>query len=246
MMKRILLGSFGLLAIAAQPAAAADMPVKAPVVRSAVAAMPFNWSGCYIGAHAGGGWGDKAWFDDQPPVKFAEHDVSGWLVGGQVGCDIQAGAFVFGIEGQAAWADIDGGAANIFSAAFTSNSRIEFVGTVTGRIGYAWDRMLLYAKGGGAWVHDEHWQIALLANSTELNRGEAKRWGWTAGAGLEWAFAANWSGKIEYNYMDFGRRRVLLSGLDNADIEIDQRLHTVKVGLNYRFAIGPTPVVARY
>ena len=245
-MKSVLQGSIALLALLVGPAIAADMPVKAPVVRSQLPASVFNWSGCYIGVHAGGGWGDKAWFDTQPRVKFAEHDVEGWFAGGQVGCDIQSGAFVFGIEGQAAWADIDGGDSNIFTTAFSSHSRIEFIGTVTGRIGYAWDRVLLYVKGGGAWVRDKHWQIDVLNNGITLASGHANRQGWTVGGGLEWAIAGDWSGKIEYNYVDFGRRSVSLTGLDDFETDIDQRVHSVKVGLNYRFSLGATPVTARY
>jgi outer membrane immunogenic protein len=78
------------------------------------------------------------------------------------------------------------------------------------------------------------------------NGPNAKRQGWTVGAGFEWAFAGNWSGKIEYNYMDFGKRSVLLTGDDDIEPGIDQRLHTLKMGLNYRFAIGAAPVGARY
>ena len=241
----LLAGVVGLAGFTARPSIAADMPVKAPVVRPAIAVASFNWTGCYIGTHAGGGWGQKDWYDTQPPVKFAEHDVNGWLVGGQVGCDIQTGSFVFGIEGQAAWADIDGGGANIFSNFFTSNSTVEFVGTATGRIGYAWDRVLLYVKGGGAWVRDKHWQFDVTDNVV-LNSGKVNRSGWTVGGGFEWAFAANWSGKIEYNYMDFGRHSASLTGLDDIEPNIDQQLHTVKIGLNYRFAVGGAPIAARY
>jgi outer membrane immunogenic protein len=228
--------------LAAGPLMAADMPVKAPIKSPPPVIAPFNWTSCYIGGHVGGGWGDKEWFDNG--VSFALHDVSGWLAGGQIGCDIQTGAVVFGIEGQAAWADISGGAPNILSSAFTSNSRIDSMGTVTGRIGYTWDRMLFYVKGGGAWVYDTHWQIA-VASGTEIERGNKTRQGWTVGGGLEWSMASNWSARIEYSFMDFGTRRVSLAGLDSSETGIKQRLHSVKAGVNYRFDWG-RPGVATY
>lgn len=222
------------------PVLAADIPARRPVMKAPVAAPAYSWSGCYIGAHVGGGWGDKDWFDTG--IRFATHDIDGWLAGGQIGCDVQTGAWVFGIEGQAAWADISGGAPNIFSAAFQSHSSIDFIASVTGRIGYAWDRVLLYAKGGVAWVHDKHWQTADSLGGGVLSSGSKSRDGWTVGGGLEWAFAPNWSTKVEYNFMDLGIKTVSFTGLDDFEADIKQRIHTVKVGLNYRANWGSSVI----
>jgi outer membrane immunogenic protein len=238
------------------PALAADlrMPVKAPVVAPA---PYFNWSGCYIGAHGGGGWGEKRVFDPILAGDLALHDVSGALAGGQVGCDFQTGAFVFGIEGSASWADINGDSLDLLGLGLRAHSQIDFLGTFTGRIGWAWDRTLLYVKGGGA-VADERYRATcstllgaclgtgLLVGDT-LARADETRWGWLVGAGIEWAFMPSWSIKLEYNFMDFGRERVdfALAGGGTAAFDIDQHVHVVKAGINWRFNFGG-PVVASY
>jgi outer membrane immunogenic protein len=245
MNRAVIFGGTLLLALSAQTASAADMLSRVAKAPPMVAAPAFSWTGCYAGVHAGGGWGDKDWYDIGQ--KFAEHNVRGWLAGGQLGCDVQAGSFVFGIEGQGSWAEIKGGADNIFTDAFASHSRIERMLTATGRVGYAWDRALLYIRGGGAWAHEEHWQTSDALNGGVLTRGDSNRRGWLLGAGLEWVFAPNWSVKLEYNYVDFGSDLAQLRGLDSLDTDIDQDLHTVIVGLNYRFATGgKAPVVTKY
>ena len=247
------------------PAVGADlgrMPVKAPFVAPGPA---FSWSGCYIGGHAGGGWGQKSWTD--PAVanfEFARHDVDGALAGGQVGCDIQSGAFVFGVEGSASWADIDGSSLDLLSpgrVTLRDHSSIDFLGTLTGRIGWAFDRSLLYVKSGGAVANDKYRatcdNVVLVGTGctgrvagTQFYAADETRWGWLVGAGFEYAFTPNWSAKIEYNYIDFGRERldfrgpIFASGL-TARFDIEQHLHVVKAGLNYRFNFGG-PLIARY
>jgi outer membrane immunogenic protein len=234
------------------PALGADlrMPVKAPVVAPA---PYFNWSGCYIGVHGGGGFGEKRVVDPILAADFARHDTSGALVGGQVGCDFQSGAFVFGIEGSGSWADISGDSLDLLGLGLRAHSRMDFVGTFTGRIGWAFDRTLLYVKGGGA-VADERYRATCatlvgaclgtgLAVGDTLARADETRWGWLVGGGIEWAFSPNWSAKIEYNYMDFGRERVNFAlapgaGGGTVPFDIDQHVHLVKAGINYRFSLG--------
>jgi outer membrane immunogenic protein len=267
-MKKLTLVLAAATALVSAPALAADlrMPVKAP---AAVAPVPyFNWSGCYIGAHGGGAWGDKRWRD--PAVlggfEFARHDVDGFLAGGQVGCDWQTGAFVFGVEGSASWADLSGSSLDLLSPGgitLRDHSKVDFLGTITGRIGWAWDRTLLYVKGGGAVAHDRFRATCdnvVLAGTactgqpagTLFYSSDDSRWGWTVGAGIEWAFTPNWSAKLEYNYMDFGRERFDFGGgrfaaLGGtvASFDIEQRIHVVKAGINYRFNFGG-PLVASY
>jgi outer membrane immunogenic protein len=244
-------------ALISAPALAADlrMPVKAP---AAYAPAPyFNWSGCYIGVHGGGGWGDKRVIDPVLGVDFARHDISGGLAGGQVGCDFQSGAFVFGIEGSGSWADLSGDSLDLVGVGLRARSQVDFLGTVTGRIGYAFDRTLLYVKGGGAVADDRYRATCVdlvgacfgtgLAVGDTFARADETRWGWLVGAGIEWAFTPNWSAKIEYNYMDFGRERVTFSTVPagTAAFDIDQQVHVVKAGINYRFNFGG-PVVAAY
>jgi outer membrane immunogenic protein len=252
MKSRSLLTSFAtLIALTAAPAMAADMrmPVKAP---PPIAAPVFSWTGCYVGAHGGYGWGTKKWSD--PFGDITEHDIDGWLVGGQLGCNIQNDRWVFGIEGQASWADFDGrsrldpGPAPVAVDYF---SKTDIVGSIALRLGYAVDRTLFYVKGGAAFAHDKHWEEFVTPLFAGTNVSEKHlRWGWMAGGGFEYAFTGNWSGKIEYNYMDFGRKDVqfCLEGGSGScfDYSIKQHIHVVKAGINYRFGGFGGPVVARY
>jgi outer membrane immunogenic protein len=254
-MKKLTLTLTAAAALISVPAAAADlrMPVKAPVV----APVPyFNWTGCYIGVHGGGGWGEKrvrgTGIIVVDGVELARHDIDGGLAGGQIGCDFQTGAFVFGVEGSGSWADISGDSADLLALGLTTRSRIDALGTFTARLGWAWDRTLLYVKGGGAVADDRHRATCatlvgaclgtgLLVGDT-LARADETRWGWLVGAGIEWAFTPSWSIKLEYNYMDFDRERVnfALAGGGTAAFDIDQHVHVVKAGLSWRFNLcGP-------
>jgi outer membrane immunogenic protein len=247
------------LPLAAQ---AADLPVKAPIYKAPPPVAVFSWTGCYIGGHGGWSFGHKQWSD--PAVGgfvFAEHDVDGGMAGGQIGCDYQTGSFVFGIEGSASWADITGDSLDALSPGgntLRDHSKIDFIGTIAGRLGWAWDRTLLYVKGGGAVVNDSFRATCdqavgacagLPIGTTFASSQDNTRWGWLVGAGIEYAFTNNWSAKVEYNYMDFGRDSVTFAGPIFAGpafpFDIDQHVHVVKGAINYRFNWGG-PVVARY
>ena len=221
-MKKLLLATAALMALGvAAPASAADMPVKAappPPV-----APIYNWTGFYIGAHVGGAWSDTDWFYAccatnlliAAPCGLAQggHSGSSWLAGGQVGFNYQVGRFVWGIEADFSATDIKGSNLDVaFPTQEFLHSRTDFIGTVAPRVGVAWDRVLLYAKGGVAWAHDDY-SATLTPNfgplaGFEFQTGDATRWGWMVGVGIEYAFAQNWSVKAEYNYMDFGTERI--------------------------------------
>ncbi len=249
-------------ALVSAPAMAADLgrPIyKAPVI---AAAPYFNWSGCYIGVHGGGGFGQKRWTDPAlGDFEFSRHDVDGAFAGGQIGCDWQAGTWVFGVEGSGSWANITGSGLDILSPGgitLRDRSTINAIGTFTGRIGWAWDRTLLYVKGGGAVVGDRFRTTCEVAVGacfgfpigTTFARADDTRFGWLVGAGIEYAFTPNWSVKLEYNFMDFGRESATFSGPVFAgapfDYNIDQYVHVVKAGINYRFNWGGGGVMAAY
>jgi outer membrane immunogenic protein len=251
-MKKLLLASSALAfagsAFAADLQPAPRMAVKAPVV----AAVPFSWTGCYVGAEAGYGWGTKD-FTDPFAVNFADvgqvvrTNVGGGLVGGQVGCNYQpASNWVLGIEGDIAWANITGSTVDPFFNAKNMSAKTDALAAVTGRVGYTWDRVMLYGKGGGAWARDRYDIVSNLLFPLDYQASET-RFGWTVGAGVEWAFSGNWSAKLEYDYYDFGNRRNNLvnpvAGVIPADIR--QRINVVKVGLNYNFWSSPA-ITARY
>jgi outer membrane immunogenic protein len=237
-MKKILKTGVALAAlVVATPLFAADLGYQPPAYK-AIAAPPvaFSWTGCYIGGHLGGGFGNKRWSDPLlGGFEFASHDVSGWLGGGQVGCNWQYGAWVFGAEADASWADLSGSGPNAERVLITSRSRIDFLATATGRVGYAWDRALFYAKGGAAWAHDKFSDVTAVTGFT-VDTADRTRWGWTVGAGAEYAFAPNWTAKVEYNFMDFGKQTENFAGpLVAFRTDIDQYVHVVKVGVNYKF-----------
>jgi outer membrane immunogenic protein len=244
------------LAAAAVSARAADLPARMPVKAPPPAVALFSWSGCYIGAHAGYGWGGKKWSDDG--VEFTNHDVDGWLAGGQVGCNLQHDRWVFGIEGQASWADIEGSSSSsvdLGNGIFTNTfrSKTDIVGTIAGRIGWTFGQSgqtMLYAKGGLAFAHDKHSVIGTFNGVVQGEGASDKymRWGWMVGGGLEHAFDSRWSVKGEYNYMHLGNKNVTFCNVavptDCDDWRIKQHIHVVKFGINYRFGAGS--VVARY
>jgi len=126
---------------------------------------------------------------------------------------------------------------------------VDALGTVAGRVGIAWDRTLLYGTAGGAWAIDKY-RIVDLSSGGTLATASETRWGWMVGIGLERAFLANWSVKIEYNYVSFGTNRVTLvcspvfCGVPTSVPEdIGQNVSLIKAGINYRFG---GPITAKY
>jgi outer membrane immunogenic protein len=264
-MKRALSLGIAALALAAVsfPAAAADLgarPIgKAPVM--APVAL-YNWSGFYVGGHIGGLWGDKDWTDlTGVPTADGGHDVSGFLAGGQIGFNWQTGNWVFGVEADASWTNAEGdhlsGPAAVLTCfpgavvpgGTTCRTEMNWLGTVTGRVGYAFNNVLVYAKGGFAFANEDYLMFDTATGGGLLfaSTGDETRTGWTVGAGIEYGFTPNWSLKLEYNYMDFGGETVNLVDpvIGTFTKDIDQQIHVVKGGFNYRFNWG-APVVARY
>jgi outer membrane immunogenic protein len=238
-MTRILLAGVALVAFATGPGLAADlparMPTKAPVMAPAVI---HDWTGFYIGGHGGGGWGEKCFAF--VGVGDGCHDVSGWVGGGQLGFNWQAGNFVFGAEFSGSASRLTGSHATLLAPGSTLDTRVDSILLLTGRVGMTWDRLLAFVTGGGAWVHDRHnFSTGLLASSARDDR-----WGWTVGAGLEFALTPNWSVAGQYNYVDLGNRDTGFTGTAGTfNYNIDQQLHLATVRVNYRFG---GPVSARY
>jgi outer membrane immunogenic protein len=228
-MKKLFLASAALVAIAAgSPTFAADLPARMPAYKAPIAApVAFSWTGCYLGAHIGGGFGEKRW--SSGGVEFANHNTDGFIGGGQLGCNYQTGQFVFGVEGDASWADLTGSSIDTLNPTVTTRSKVDFLATATGRAGIAYDRALFYVKGGAAWAHDKFSTDSLGGTFS----ADQTRWGWTVGAGIEYAFAPNWSAKVENNFMDFDKKTV--NGIFAIPVDIDQNIHAVKVGINYKF-----------
>ncbi len=219
-------------------ASAADIPrpvYKAPPA-GVVQAPMYDWTGFYIGGHVGYGWADKTW-QDGFGLASVSHQADGILGGFQGGANYQIGQFVLGVEGDWSWSGIKGGTSALAS---TFNTNVDWTATLTGRVGLAFDRLLVYGKGGAAWAHDRFSTNFYTFPGTEVTD---TRLGWTVGVGVEYAFAPQWTTKLEYNYMDFGRQNVSFS--PGTSTSIDQQIHAVKFGINYKFGF-PGSVIARY
>ncbi|MCO5129413.1 MAG: outer membrane beta-barrel protein [Xanthobacteraceae bacterium] len=223
-MKSFLLGTVALAAIGlALPANAADLAArpytKAPAY---VPAQIYNWTGFYLGGHIGGAFGGN---NNVLAAGFNGNNSDGVFMGGvQIGYDAQfAQNWVFGIEANYSFLDTNSWFAN------------RGLGSVTGRLGYTWGPALLYVKGGYGWADSRY---------TNGFSGSGGRNGYTVGGGLEYMFNQNWSGKIEYQYYDFGTVNYVTPNLVVGGFRNDE--HTVKAGINYRFGWGAPPVVAKY
>jgi len=230
---------------------AADLPVKAP----APFAERFNWTGCYGGIHLGGGFATK---DITDPVQLVQDSFiapgatvgvttinpgpSGVVIGGQIGCDYQfaASSVVIGIEGSASGSTMK---ANKLVAlplsvpdVATVQANTDFLTSVTARVGYAFDNVLLYVKGGGALAGDKYEVSGSFAGAPYDFRGLENRVGWTAGAGVDWAFSQHWSANFEYDYYGFGHGTVNMvdpiTGF-SGPVTIGQHVQVVKAGLNF-------------
>jgi outer membrane immunogenic protein len=246
-MKTILLGgaAFSLLTVSAF-GADLGMPPLSPVPQS------FTWTSCYGGLHAGGGMGQKDMTDTAgvlfPITGFssASLDIAGYMVGGQIGCNYQfASNWVLGIEGAASGGDI-GGKTNFAPPGIpgditTFKETTDFLMSATARVGYTWDRWMLYAKGGVAGAGDKY--SAFDANQTYDFEGLENRIGWTAGAGIEWALWQDWSVRLEYDYYGFGTRSVtFIDNTFNAGFSgpenIKQDIQVITLGVNFHAFAG--------
>ena len=244
-MKKFLLTGVALAALSGS-ALAADLPARrgVPVKAPEPVVYGYNWSGFYIGAHGGGGWSEKCF--TFVAANDGCHDGDGFLAGGQVGFNYQASQFVFGVEFSGSWADITGDHRSLLAPADTYRSEINSILMLTGRVGLAFDRMLLYVTGGGAWAHDKFEYTDATGLVTGTSTAKKSRTGWTVGAGIEYGIAPNWSIAAQYNFVDFGDKDVAFTGAGgNFTDSVDQQVHLATVRLNYRFG-GGGPVVARY
>jgi outer membrane immunogenic protein len=242
-MKKLLLITASLVAIsAAAPASAADLAArpytKAPPMMAAI----YDWSGFYIGINGGGATSRNSW-DLVGGGAEGHHDSTGGTVGGQIGYRWQTGPVVFGVEAQGNWADFKGDNVSLQFAPDRNRTKIDAFGLFTGQIGYAWNNVLLYAKGGAA-VTDTKYEIISGVGLGTLASKTDTRWGAVVGAGLEYGFAPNWSVAFEYDHMFMDRQNVnfVATTFTQTDsIKQDVDLFTAR--LNYKFG---GPLIAKY
>jgi outer membrane immunogenic protein len=272
-MKRFLLGTAALAALCLSiPAFAADLPARETKAPSALVSPAYDWSGFYLGVNAG------YTFDDDRDITTTGQaqaninnvaggarpgrvrlDREGFIGGGQMGYNWQVSPnWVFGLEADLSYVDIRRDV-NVVTVPLngigllnnTFRTRMDYLGTVRGRIGYAWDRTLLYATGGLAYADIENSvnffgpnvQGGLLQFTGSDRRTEV---GYTVGAGIEHAFAPNWTVKAEYLFYDLRDNTVNVALIGNGgggtgyNSRFENDGHIVRAGLNYKFG-GPGP-----
>jgi outer membrane immunogenic protein len=250
-MKKLLIAQVAALAaIMAGPAFAADMPLKA----AAPFAERFTWTSCYLGGHLGGGFAHK---DITDPVQLVQDSFlgagsttgittvspkpTGVVIGGQIGCDYQfAPSWVVGIEGAASGSTMKGSTNVALPLGNPDTAQVQaktdFLTSVTARVGYAFDNVLLYGKGGFALAADRYDVTGSFAGTPFAFEGLENRIGWTAGGGVEWAFSQHWSANVEYDYYGFGHKVIAMSDPTNVflgNVDVKQNIQVVKVGLNF-------------
>ncbi len=215
-------------------ASAADLPVKAPA--RVVQPIPFTWTGFYVGGSAGF-ISQNTTVTDIDGALFVPGDTygipgHGGLFGVNVGYNYQMGAVVFGLEADIAFSTLDDSIALTPFGSINLSSKVNSLGTVRGRIGYAFDRALLYATGGWAYGHVENSLTSALFPAANVSLSN-NRSGWTIGGGLEYAMTNNWTIRAEGLYVDLGDSTGVSSvgcrwGFKNTD--------TIgRLGLNYKF-----------
>ncbi len=217
------------------PAAAADLPLKAPALKAV-----YDWTGFYIGGHFGYGGGSIGPGTNPLPEQgvFFPTSLTGLIGGYQAGYNWQfSNHVVLGVEADASFTSPHD-APRLEPAPF--NATPDYFGTVRGRIGYAFGPWMPYVTGGFAWGHS-HVNLNDSDGATFAAPGQIHS-GWTAGAGAEFAVSGNWSAKLEYDYVDLSRRTYDLGGFGLPRIDVDPKVHLVKLGLNYR--LGDTPWTA--
>jgi outer membrane immunogenic protein len=254
---------------------AADLPTRTYTKAPPMVDQAYNWSGWYIGGTAGYGFGSNDVHVD--PVDFGairradfttpvlRDDPKGFIGGVEAGWNQQTGQFVYGVEADISYANIRDTVSSMvvlpavpLTFLNTDQQKLNWFGTVRGRAGVAFDKSLIYATGGLAFG-----QVSLGTSSVDIDIGancasivtfcttaNVQQWraGWTVGAGWEYAFASNWSAKIEYLYYDLGKTTntmLLTNGFAPVTFQgsAENRGNIVRVGVNYHFN---GPVVARY
>lgn len=251
-MKTILAASVAALALAGGPAFAADIPRKSVAITPAIQPIPvFSWTGVYVGLSGGYAFDTgKSSLTGSPGLLAtgltpgpARTQGDGFVLGGTIGYNQQFGMFVAGLEADLSYVDLGRTAtASIGGLTTTFSQDATYLGTVRGRLGVAFDRVLVYATGGLAYG-DQNASTNLAGLGGVWAGGkDSVRFGYTVGAGLEYAVTNNWSAKVEYLYYDLGKANYVSPQIAGAIIpgvqgnsRADYHGNLIRAGVNYRF-----------
>jgi outer membrane immunogenic protein len=216
---------------------AADLPT--PSLPPPLPAAVYKWTGVYLGINGGFGTGNSNW-SDGPVGTTGSFPTSGYLIGATAGINYQLGEYVFGIEGDGDWTNLSGNSGStcgaitaVLTPPVSCQTQSRWLATVRGRVGYAFDRILLFGTAGAAFGDI---QTGLNPPSTFDSSVEA---GWTAGAGIEFAFAQSWTAKVEYLFVDLPNAACTTvgncAGAAGSIVSFNESI--IRAGLNFKF--GP-------
>jgi outer membrane immunogenic protein len=235
--KRIFFTAILLIATAGT-SLAADLPQAPPPPQAPVAYVPaappvYNWGGIYVGINGGYGFGTAKWTVSGNGASSDK--ANGGIVGGTLGANFQTGAFVFGVEGDFDWSGINSSTAGSVCVV-TGNCQTgnTWLSTLRGRVGFAMDRVLFYGTGGGVFGNEQITQSGVTTTHTQA--------GWTAGVGVEVAFAENWTAKLEYLYANLGTGSVtcttacgVAAGMPGIPVSVGLTDNLIRLGVNFKF-----------
>jgi outer membrane immunogenic protein len=246
-MKRILIAAALALAAGGQ-ALAADLPQPAPPPRAPATYVKapepaFSWTGIYVGINGGYGFGDSNWTAPAgitglgglcftAGCSTGNFNTSGWLAGGTLGANYQWGQIVLGVEGDGDWTNLNGTYSGVgVACGLGCTTQSDWLATVRGRVGYAFDRFLVYGTAGGAFGN---LQAGYVPTGTSASSTQT---GWTAGGGIEYAFLPNWTAKVEYLYVDLGSMSCATSCgvLTTTPISVSLTENVIRAGINFKF-----------
>jgi outer membrane immunogenic protein len=208
-------------------ASAADIQRPAPIYKAPMLTQVrvYDWTGFYVGGNVGYGWGKQD--VSLAGAGVGSPSVNGFLGGGQVGYNWQVNQIVYGVEADLQ-ASGQSGSSGLGATAYTD--KLDWFGTVRGRVGYAFDRWLPYVTGGWAYGHGS---ISGAAAGAPFSASSSYS-GWTAGAGLEYALLNNWSVKGEWLYVDFGNGPSAVTGAGTiGGNHLTDNIF--RLGVNYKF-----------
>jgi outer membrane immunogenic protein len=257
-MRKFLLAAIGAGALAlTSPASAADLAARPYTKAAPMIAAVYDWSGFYIGINGGGGSSHKCWdivtnilgVAVVPPVSEGCHDATGAVAGGQFGYRWQTSAWVFGVEAQGDWANLRGsnGPNLLVGGGGSDRSKIDALGIFTGQVGYAWNNVLFYVKGG-AMVANDKYEGFITATDAVFDRASETRWGGAVGAGLDFGITPNIVLGVDYMHGFMGSRDLnftstVVPGAFSRGDRIRQDVDIVTARLSYKFG---GPVIAKY
>ena len=246
--RRILVAGAFILSASAE-AYAADLPPPPPPPRAPAAYVPvappvYSWTGFYLGPNIGWGFGGASGVTDAAGSTFATTTQSSFLGGGQVGVNWEFwGGVVIGAEADFEWLPNTSNTLTATNGVTTATGNINnrWLTLADARLGYAWDRLLVYGKGGGAFIGTSNSGLTVGGTSFGLSGTSSSNAGWNAGAGIEYAFWGTWSARVEYDYVRMNTASYTVSTAAPAPfggdvISTNNRTYNlVTLGLNYKF-----------